>query len=103
MLDQVHPNLPQQDPADHNSYILGRVKGHNIVIAYLSPDIDGTTPFAMATRDFFRTFKSVRFFLMVRIGGSVPSQTHNIRLGNIVVSQPTGKYGGIVQYDLDRA
>ncbi|KAK2729893.1 Ankyrin repeat domain-containing protein 50-like protein 3 [Colletotrichum kahawae] len=25
MLDQVHPNLAQQDPADHNSYILGQV------------------------------------------------------------------------------
>ncbi|KAK1476293.1 hypothetical protein CTAM01_15536 [Colletotrichum tamarilloi] len=103
MLDQVHPDLPQQNPADRNSYILGRVKGHNVVIACLSPYIDGTTPFAIATRDFFRTFKSVRFCLMVGIGGGVPSQTHDIRLGDIVVSQPTGRYGGVVQYDLGRA
>ncbi|KXH34344.1 hypothetical protein CSIM01_00255 [Colletotrichum simmondsii] len=103
MLDQVHPDLSHQNPADHDSYILGRVEGHNVVIACLCPDIDGTTPFANATRDFFRTFKSVRFCLMVGIGGGVPSQTHDIRLGDIVVSQPTGRYGGVVQYDLDRA
>ncbi|KAK1462016.1 hypothetical protein CMEL01_13983 [Colletotrichum melonis] len=103
MLDQVHPDLPQQNPADHNSYILGRVKGHNVVIACLAPYIDGTTPFAIATRDFFRTFKSVRFCLMVGIGGGVPSQTHDIRLGDIVVSQPTGEYGGVVPYVLGRA
>ncbi|RDW62503.1 hypothetical protein BP5796_10805 [Coleophoma crateriformis] len=36
-----------------------------------------------------------------RIGGGVPSK-HDIRLGDVVVSQPFGKYGGVVQHDLGK-
>ncbi|KAM0637065.1 hypothetical protein ACHAQF_009107 [Verticillium nonalfalfae] len=46
-----------------------------------------------------RTFKSLRFGLMVGIGGGAPSSRHDIRLGDIVVSQPSGTTGGVVQYD----
>jgi hypothetical protein len=35
------------------------------------------------------TFKRLRFGLMVRIGGGVPSQDNDIRLGDVVVSMPT--------------
>ncbi|EFQ25735.1 hypothetical protein CGRA01v4_02191 [Colletotrichum graminicola] len=35
MLDQVHTNLPEQDAADHNSYGLGQIQGHNVVNACL--------------------------------------------------------------------
>ncbi|KAK1979878.1 hypothetical protein LZ30DRAFT_796894 [Colletotrichum cereale] len=73
MLDEVHPNLPEQDAADHNSYVLGQ--------------------------DLLRTFKSIRFGLMVGIGGGAPSKTHDIRLGDVVVSQPTDTSGAVIQYD----
>ncbi|CAI0655001.1 unnamed protein product, partial [Colletotrichum noveboracense] len=99
MLDQVHPNLPQQDPADHNSYVLGQVQGHNVVIACLPAGIYGTTPAATVAKDLLRTFKSIRFGLMVGIGGGVPSRKHDIRLGDIVVSQPAETSGGVIQYD----
>ncbi|KAF6793373.1 g-protein beta wd-40 repeats containing [Colletotrichum sojae] len=99
MLDQIYPDLPQQDPADHNSYILGQTQGHNVVIACLPAGIFGTTTAATVAKDLLRTFKSIRFGLMVGIGGGVPSRTHDIRLGDIVVSQPTGTNGGVVQYD----
>lgn len=99
MLDKIHPNLSRQDPADHNSYILGQVQGHNVVIACLPAGMYGTTPAATVAKDLLRTFKSIRFGLMVGIGGGVPSQTRDIRLGDIVVSQPTGTSGGVIQYD----
>ncbi|KAK1840600.1 Ankyrin repeat domain-containing protein 50-like protein 3 [Colletotrichum chrysophilum] len=99
MLDQVHPNLAQQDPADHNSYILGQVQGHNVVIACLPAGIYGTTPAATVAKDLLRTFKSIRFGLMVGIGGGVPSRKNDIRLGDIVVSQPVETSGGVIQYD----
>ncbi|KAF6808110.1 Ankyrin repeat domain-containing protein 50-like protein 3, partial [Colletotrichum plurivorum] len=99
MLDQVHPNLARQDPADHNSYVLGQVQGHNVVIACLPAGIYGTTPAATVAKDLLRTFKSIRFGLMVGIGGGVPSRKHDIRLGDIVVSQPNGTSGGVIQYD----
>lgn len=36
---------------------------------------------------------------MVGIGGGAPSQTHDIRLGDVVVSAPRDGTGGIFQYD----
>ncbi|KAK1613485.1 hypothetical protein BDP81DRAFT_336975 [Colletotrichum phormii] len=99
MLDQVHPNLPLQDLADHNSYVLGQVQGHNVVVACLPAGIYGTTPAATVAKDLLRTFKSIRFGLMVGIGGGVPSREHDIRLGDVVVSQPAKISGGVIQYD----
>lgn len=37
---------------------------------------------------------------MVGTAGGVPSDTADIRLGDVVVSKPTGTLGGVVQYDL---
>ncbi|KAH2268208.1 hypothetical protein KXW02_002720 [Aspergillus fumigatus] len=49
-----------------------------------------------------RTFASIKWRLLVGIGGGVPSRTHDIRLGDIVVSMPEGPFGGVVQYDLGK-
>ncbi|KAM0284359.1 hypothetical protein ACHAO9_009284 [Fusarium lateritium] len=99
MLDSIHPNPSQQDPADHNSYILGDISGHNVAIACLPAGIYGTTPAATVAKDMLRTFRSIRFGLMVGIGGGVPSIKHDIRLGDVIVSRPTETNGGMVQYD----
>ncbi|KAF6831345.1 Ankyrin repeat domain-containing protein 50-like protein 3 [Colletotrichum plurivorum] len=61
MVDQIHPNLPEQDTSDHNNYILGQIQDHNIVIAGLPAGIYGTTPAATVAKDMLRTFRSIRF------------------------------------------
>ncbi|SCO19761.1 uncharacterized protein FFE2_14444 [Fusarium fujikuroi] len=99
MLDKIHPNLAQQDPDDHNSYILGEIQGHKIAIACLPAGIYGTNPAATVAKDLLRTFKSIRFGLLVGIGGGAPSSKHDIRLGDVVISQPSGIFGGVVQHD----
>lgn len=99
MLDQIHPDLPQQDPKDHNSYILGEILGHKIVIACLPVGIYGTNPAATVANNLLRTFKSIRFGLMVGIGGGAPSPQHDIRLGDVVISQPSETLGGVIQHD----
>jgi hypothetical protein len=38
---------------------------------------------------------------MVGIGGGVPKEA-DIRLGDVVVSKPTGDFGGMVQYDFGK-
>ncbi|RAH64546.1 purine and uridine phosphorylase, partial [Aspergillus aculeatinus CBS 121060] len=38
----------------------------------------------------------------IPIGGGVPSRTHDVRLGDVVVSQPTETHSGVVQYDLGK-
>jgi hypothetical protein len=40
---------------------------------------------------------------MVGIGGQVPNEDANICLGDIVVSKPTSRYGGVVRYDYGKA
>ncbi|KAF5694732.1 G-protein beta WD-40 repeat-containing protein [Fusarium denticulatum] len=99
MLDLIHPDLFHQDPDDHNSYILGEINGHKTVIACLPAGNYGTNSAATVAKDLLRTFKSIRFGLMVGIGGGAPSAQHDIRLGDVVTSQPSGTLAGVVQHD----
>jgi nucleoside phosphorylase len=97
-LEKIHPK-PPQPRGDNNTYTLGEIAGHNIVIAYLPSGVYGTTSAATVVAQMRSTFPSIRFGLMVGIGGGVPSTKNDIRLGDIVVSRPTGAMGGVIQYD----
>ncbi|RHZ58905.1 hypothetical protein CDV55_105072 [Aspergillus turcosus] len=98
MLDRKHPRLPSP-PNDNNSYTLGEIDGHNIVIACLPTGVHGTTSAAAAAAQMLMTFTGIRIGLMVGIGGGVPSEEVDIRLGDVVVSKPGGGFGGVIQYD----
>jgi nucleoside phosphorylase len=102
MLDKTHPKLPQP-PQDHNTYVLGEIFHHNVVIACLPSGISGTTSAATVATQMLSTFSRIRFGLMVGIGGGVPSPENDVRLGDVVVSNPQGKFGGVVQYDYGKA
>jgi nucleoside phosphorylase len=101
MLDEIHPDLPTSSN-DQNTYILGRIRAHNVVIACLPSGVYGTTSAATVAIQMLSTFKSIRFGLMVGIGGGVPRKDADIRLGDVVVSKPTGEFGGVVQYDFGK-
>ncbi|KFA70574.1 hypothetical protein S40285_09257 [Stachybotrys chlorohalonatus IBT 40285] len=100
MLDEEHRNLPTQ-PGDSNMYTLGNLKGHNIVLACLSGN-QGKGAAATVATNMSRTFPSIQWRFLVGIGGGVPSEKNDIRLGDVVVSMPEGQYGGVVQYDLGK-
>lgn len=102
MLDEEHESLQVKDGQDSNTYVLGQLCGHQIVIACLPAGEYGTTAATTVASDMLRTFTQVRFALMVGIGGGVPNlaRGEDIRLGDVVVSQPDGTHGGVVQYDL---
>jgi len=102
MLDEEHSPLPRHQQ-ESNLYTLGTIEGHNVAIACLPAGRYGTNAAAVAAQNMLRTFPSIRFGLMVGIGGGVPSPSHDIRLGNVVVSQPTNTNGGVVQYDLGKS
>ncbi|KAI0973695.1 ankyrin repeat protein [Xylaria arbuscula] len=103
MLDRIHPDLPA-DPSvnDTNAYILGSLNGHNVVITCLPVGVYGTTSAATVATHMLASFKSIRFSLMVGIGGGVPSTKEDVRLGDIVVSKPTAARPGIIQYDFGK-
>ncbi|KUL89124.1 hypothetical protein ZTR_06032 [Talaromyces verruculosus] len=100
MLDCQHHPLPGKE-GDRNLYVLGELSGHNVVLACL-PGTQGKSAAAHVAADLERTFPRVHYRLLVGIGGGVPSDKHDIRLGDVVVSMPDGQYGGVVQYDLGK-
>jgi nucleoside phosphorylase len=100
MLDEEHPDLAHDAiDNDENLYALGSIGGHNVVIVCLPAGRIGNNPAAAVATQMRATFKKIRFGLMVGIGGGVPSAEADVRLGDVVVSQPQGKHSGVVQYD----
>lgn len=101
-LDEEHAGPRQVAQHDNNSYVLGKIGSHNVVIAALPDGQYGTTSAATVARDMLHSFPNVRIGLMVGIGGGAPSQKHDIRLGDIVVSSPANGNGGVFQYDFGK-
>ncbi|KAK5203135.1 hypothetical protein LTR96_011434 [Exophiala xenobiotica] len=104
MLEEEHELYRSQVPNDNNSYVLGQVHGHNVVIACLPAGVYGTVSAATVAINMLRTFTGIRFGLMVGIGGGIPNSDKgvDVRLGDVVVSQPDGTHGGVVQFDLGK-
>ncbi|KAJ5152694.1 uncharacterized protein N7482_009172 [Penicillium canariense] len=107
MLDERHdkPCGFVQHQADSNSYSWGRMGEHNVVIASLPAGLYGTTSAATTASSLLSSLPNIRISLLVGIGGGIarPEQGRDIRLGDIVVSEPRGTTGGLLQYDLGKA
>lgn len=99
MFDEEHASL-RVPPQDSNRYKLGRVQGHNIIMASLPRGFYGPTSAAITARDMLRSFPAIRFCLLVGVGAGVPSADRDIRLGDVVVSYPNNSSGGVIQFDL---
>jgi nucleoside phosphorylase len=101
MLDEHHNRL-QLNSRDHNTYTLVRIGRHNVVLACLPIGVIGTLSAARVANRMLQTFEGIRFGLVVGIGGGVPSERTDIRLGDIIISKPTGQSGGVIQYDFGK-
>ncbi|EGX54058.1 hypothetical protein AOL_s00004g91 [Orbilia oligospora ATCC 24927] len=102
MLDLEHDGPSEVSLGDDNAYQLGSIGRHNIVIASLPLGSYGTTSAAVVATQMKSTFRSLKVYLMVGIGGGIPKPSHDIRLGDIVISKPENNLGGVVQYDLGK-
>ena len=101
LLDEKHGDaVPSQ--GDSNSYTLGRMGWHNVVIACLPRGKIGNVSAASVASDMLRSFNSIRFGLMVGIGGGAPTNDIDIRLGDAVVSSPDRQVGGVLHYKFGR-
>jgi ankyrin repeat protein/nucleoside phosphorylase len=103
MLDEPHDVPPYNNVHDTNLYTCGRVGQHNVVIACLPKGQTGTNSAAAVAVQMRSTFSSIKFGLMVGVGGGVPSSKADVRLGDVVVSNPDNTHGGVVQYDFGKA
>ncbi|EXJ66752.1 uncharacterized protein A1O5_09947 [Cladophialophora psammophila CBS 110553] len=104
MLDRDY-GIIKGERRDQNTYHAGIIHDHNVVIAGLPAGIDGLVAAANVAKDVIRTFHYLDFILLVGIGGGVPhlEKGIDIRLGDVVVSQPSGTSGGVVQYEKGKA
>ncbi|KAK6499526.1 hypothetical protein TWF506_004156 [Arthrobotrys conoides] len=103
VLDEKHDELPAiPNEEDSNIHTVGRIGKHNVVIVCLPAGNYGTNSAATVATNLRRSFPSLRFGLMVGIGGGVPNDENDVRLGDIVVSQPLHGTSGVVQYDLGK-
>ncbi|KAH8689134.1 WD40 protein [Talaromyces proteolyticus] len=103
MLDEEHPPLEEQPRNDNNAYTLGSIGHHNVVIACLPKGKYGIASTASLVTDMLNTFESIRFGLMVGIGGGAPDDENNMRLGDVVVGASPTRHGGVIPYDFGRA
>jgi hypothetical protein len=104
MLDIVHGTPQYRSRIDLNYYRLGQIKDHKVVLASLPAGVYGLASAARVAEQLLSSFESIKFGVMVGIGGGVPSNNGtDIRLGDVVVSWPKGTFGGVVQYDSGKA
>lgn len=97
--EEYEVTLETQAPGDNNSYSFGRMGKHDVVVASLPRAEYGIAPAASVARDMLRTFPNIRVGLMVGIGGGAPRPEHDIRLGDVVVSVPSGAKGGVLHHN----
>jgi len=88
MLDREFGAPVSIHTGDSNTYTLGKIGTHNVVIASLPAGSYGETSAAVVVTNMLASFPNIRFGLMVGIGGGIPSKKDDIRLGDVVVSQP---------------
>lgn len=101
MLDEKHCD-PRSHGSNTDQYVFGRVGNHNVVMARLPSGQMGNNSAADVAGRLTTAFPSIKFALMVGIGGGVPTATADIRLGEVVVGHPHSQHGGVVQYDFGK-
>ncbi|GES60686.1 Pfs, NACHT and ankyrin-domain-containing protein [Aspergillus terreus] len=83
MLGESYGYPEQQHAADSNTYHLGRMGKHYTVIACMPSS---------------QLLNRIRMAMLVGVGGGIPSQENDIRLGDIVISYPDGNCGGVRRF-----
>ncbi|KAK0629260.1 nucleoside phosphorylase domain-containing protein [Bombardia bombarda] len=107
MLDEEHeqPRGFARHETDKNVYAWGQMGHHAIVIACLPAGRYGTSLAATTASSLLASLPQIKIGLLVGIGRGIarPDENRDIRLGDIVVSQPDGTTGGVCQHDLFKA
>ncbi|OJJ95114.1 hypothetical protein ASPACDRAFT_82245 [Aspergillus aculeatus ATCC 16872] len=85
---------------DHNHYALGRIAEHHVVGVCLQHGSDSTYSAQNSVHYMKRNFPGIRFCLLVGMGAGTPFDAHDIRLGDVIVSDPRSPYSGVIPYDI---
>lgn len=102
MLDEKHgtpssETLPSET-WDTEIYTFGRFCEHNVVIVCLPGEQTGIYSERAVVEQMKRALTSLRFVLRIGIGGGVPSEEADIRLGDVVVGRSFKRSDEVVRY-----
>jgi nucleoside phosphorylase len=102
LLDKEYSGTSATLANNDNIYIYGRMGQYHVVLACLPKGKYGLTSVASVAKDILRSFPAIRVGLIVGIGGGAPSTQHDIRIGDVVVSTPVGRTGGVIHYEMGK-
>lgn len=97
-LDEQHNRPASVQPNDQNTYTLGRIGKHNVVIAVLPDGEYGIASASSVASNMLTSFPNVKIGLMVGIAGGAPSEEHDVRLGDVVVGASRNGKGSVFAY-----
>ena len=104
LFDQRYDDDKDLVPGDDDRhYSFGRMGRHNVVAACLGSDRYGTVNAASVASNMKRSFRTIHSYLLVGIGGGVPSMANDIRLGDVVVGRSISGRPSVLQYDMGKA
>lgn len=92
MLDEEHLH---HEGVSSTQYTLDRIGSHNVVLTYLPAGHMGIGPAASSAGQAMSSFTSIRFGLMVGIGGGAPAPT---RTCDWEMSCPVSRSGSTVEW-----
>jgi nucleoside phosphorylase len=99
MLNKEHVLTQHKYINDDNIYSLSSINGpngeHNVVIANFLPGRYGIILAAIIVAQMLFSFPAVKFELMIGIGGGIPSDNNDIRLGDVVISKSESTFRGV--------
>lgn len=89
-LDEQHPSLPNPDD-DNNTYLLGRIHPHNVVVTCLPSGQRGRSSAAVVSARLKRTFPSIHATLLVGIDSALSTRAGLGRGGDKGTNNNTDK------------
>jgi nucleoside phosphorylase len=116
MFDEIYDDKPadfHKSEGDINVYSWGRVGKHNVVVVSLPSGEYGIASAATVAQALRSSLPHIKIGLLVGIGAGIPGEKQvtggstislrDIRLGDVVVSNPDNTNGGVIQFDLVKA
>lgn len=98
--EYIAPTSFNRYSTNANVYTQGHIGEYNIIIISLIARVYRTTLATTIALSLLVSLPSIYLSLFTSIGGGIPSESCDIWLSDIIVSQPNRTTGGVYQYNL---